>query len=695
MNWSIRTKFLMVTSALLSMGLGIYLLMAASVFKTDKTQLVFDLNRSQVANLTSEMETQFSSVSEKLKVFALLPANLQTRLVEELLTENSDVVSIAIFKAKSQTQIIEREFNQKSFLETYGLTDEFFTKAQQQNPAPLESIMSAGEEIWNASVAEGPPLIGYGRLVVVQDLKGVPVEQWVVVAFIKLDRFLKAVSMVRMSEIAVMNRFGQLLVHPESTSLALRPNLANDPLFKEALSAKAKVSVVHREVDGKGVLAAYSRGFNNQIFVVAKTNEAEVFKVVKDLSLGTLLFGLIVLTIVVIAAYLLSHTLTENIALLTERMEGVARGDLSTRLELKGKDETVSLANSFNQMIEDLKNSRDDLETMNRELDQKVKDRTEQLEIQSRKIKEVQEALLRTTRLASVGEIAGRTAHEVLNPLTILLTRVGLMQKRLLEDRQSEVTLLNEMREAWQNDYKNGGFEKLVDSWREKSKITMQKNLFEEDLQNLEEAVKFLTEHDRNLSQDIQFVKDEGERIGKIINNMRRLGHSKSDLRSCSLHAILNDCCHIMNDLFEQKGLRIERIFEANVDQCQVDRDEVIQAVTNLMRNSLQALEEARGAGAHNLKLSLRTTNTHNALVIDISDNGVGVLPEHQKRLFEASFSTKTPDQGSGLGLGIARRFLRGFGGDIEFVKSNPLDQTVFRIRLPLEVAASHRGAVA
>ena len=77
MTWSIRLKFLLVMCGLLGLCLGVYLFMAITVFKSDKTQLVFDLNRSQVSNLTSELETQFGGVSDKLKLFALLPSAMQ------------------------------------------------------------------------------------------------------------------------------------------------------------------------------------------------------------------------------------------------------------------------------------------------------------------------------------------------------------------------------------------------------------------------------------------------------------------------------------------------------------------------------------------------------------------------------------------------------------------------------------------
>src|SRR5437762_842975 len=114
MNWSIRLKFMIVMCGLLAVCLGVYLVMAITVFKTDKTQLVFDLNRSQVSNLTSEVETEFRGVSEKLKLFALLPTDLQSKMVEDLFSEGSEFVAVSIFK--TQTSETVRRFTQAKFI---------------------------------------------------------------------------------------------------------------------------------------------------------------------------------------------------------------------------------------------------------------------------------------------------------------------------------------------------------------------------------------------------------------------------------------------------------------------------------------------------------------------------------------------------------------------------------------------------
>lgn len=691
MRWPIRLKFMLVMSGLLAVCLGTYLLMAVTVFKSDKTQLVYDLNRSQVSNLASEVETTLSGVSEKLKLFAQLPVAMQNKMAPDLFSEDSDVVAVSIFKLNSSTPL--RSFTQPGFLETYGLTEASLAEVLQKTAVPFPEILKDGEAIWNHSHEGAPPLIGYGRLVVLQNEQGVPVDQWAVIGYLKLDRFLKSVGVVRLSEVIIANQNGQVLVKPDARDLFKKTDMSSQALFKQALESKTRLSVSNVEIGGEKFLGAMARAFRGQLIVIAKAPEKEVFRVVRDLAIRTMLFGMIVLTLVVLAAFVLARSITQNLDRLTERMEAASEGDLSSTIVLRGRDETVKLAQTFNQMIGDLRTSRDELEKMNRELDLKVQERTAQLEVQNAKVKEAQEALLRTTRLASVGEIAGRTAHEVLNPLTSLLTRAGLMQKRAGAEYKGQLELLQEISRAWKEDFAKGGFEQLVNNWKAASTIDPKKSLFEEDLGNLQLIVDELNRQSQNIEGDSEFIKIEGNRISKIIHSMRRLGHVKSEARPHSLHAILSDCSHIMADLFDQKRFVIKKEFSAAQDTVLADRDEMIQAITNLMRNSLHALEDA-GRKGHG-QLVLRSKMEDGAILVDIEDSGAGISVENQSQLFESSFTTKSVDEGTGLGLGISRRFVRSYGGDIEFVSSVPFEKTVFRIRMPLAKASVKPGAVA
>lgn len=675
-RFSIRYKFLGVMTVLLMACVCVYLLIAVKVFKSDKTELVFDLNRSQVSNLASEFETQFSGVSEKFKLFAVFSEQgAKKAWLQELFSSDSDVVFVSLFKNKELTK---NKFKSKSYKETYGLSDNYFEeKVLKTSEVPFEKIQKNNQAFWNATVANGPPLIGFGRSVVLENEQGHVVDQMAVVGFIKADRFMKALSLVNLSQIKIVNKDGEVL-------LPTRGEI-NSPLFKLALTGKTKTSVVNiDDQKGEKILGAYSKVFENQVFVLAEASEEKAFYAVSQLIQRSLIFSLIVMTAAFLAAILLSRSLTKPLSALVDRMSMAAEGDLSTQIHLGTQDEIGVLAESFNQMIFDLKESRDQLEEINRDLDQKVKERTRQLEEQNRAVKEAQEALLRTTRLASVGEIAGRAAHEVLNPLTSLLTRVGIMEKKIKGEMAPHIQVLHDIHSAWSRDYAEGGFDRLLDSWKQPSAIATDMTLWQEDLQNIQGFEKSMSSGLIGLQSDTEFLAKEGGRINKIINGMRKLSVTQSDRKPCSLHEILQECSLIMGDLFNQKNCKIVHDFQSESDLVEVDRDEVIQAMTNLMRNSLHAMEDAYHGAAGKGVLRISSAKVGSEIQVYFEDNGAGISSENQQKLFQGQFSTKNPDQGTGLGLGISRRFIRSSGGDVEFVSSIPNSKTVFLIRIPL-----------
>ena len=150
------------------------------------------------------------------------------------------------------------------------------------------------------------------------------------------------------------------------------------------------------------------------------------------------------------------------------------------------------------------------------------------------------------------------------------------------------------------------------------------------------------------------------------------------------MHEILQECSLIMGDLFNQKNCEITFDLASEQDDVEVDRDEMIQAITNIMRNSLQAMDEVDAGTSQKGVLRIVSAKVGPELQVYFEDNGAGITLENQQKLFHGQFTTKTHENGTGLGLGISRRFIRSSGGDIEFVSSVPKTKTVFMIRLPI-----------
>jgi len=685
-TFSIRYKFLAASTLLLCFCVAMYLLMATTVFRRDKSDFVFDFNRSLVTNVASDIETVFQAATDKMRLVAYFFNSRDERslnIVRDLLAASPEIVFVG--GSQDFNKINRQFFVQTPFVETYALSDDFFTaQVGGSKPVPFEKMQTQGEAIWNATIPQGPPLIGYGKSVVIEDSKGRPVSHYAVVTYLKADRILKALTRSEFNPVFIVNQDGEVIAHPDSEMQQRGHDESLAQLIREALDVDLKTKVTSYQNNGEEYLGAFSKAFNNQIFVLSRVSAEAAFQVVDRFLFRSLMFALIVGTLAFIVAIFFSRSLTRPLEVLMGGMDRVAEGELTTQIHVQTRDEIAVLAESFNKMIRDLKQSREELEEINRELESKVKERTAQLERQNQAVKSAQEALLRTTRLAAVGEIAGRAAHEVLNPLTTIMGRLEKLQQRVNQNYTSEISLLQQLTQSWRRDYDQGGFDSLVKNWKSPSSILPKASLWEEDLKNLSEVEQKVSAELKSLGADTDFLLREAQRINRIIQSMRSLSVVKADKRELNLRDLLEESVNIMLDLASQYGIKVE--LECP-QECgvQADPDEFVQALTNMIRNSIQAIATRKERvsssppGWIRIKVQPHEPNWR----IELSDNGIGIEPENQDRLFESQFTTKPRQEGTGLGLNIARRFIRAIGGDITLCESQPNQGCTFWIDVP------------
>ncbi|MDZ7330796.1 MAG: cache domain-containing protein [candidate division KSB1 bacterium] len=126
-------------------------------------------------------------------------------------------------------------------------------------------------------------------------------------------------------------------------------------------------------------------------------------------------------------SYLITRSITRPLSEMVTVTQAIARGDLNHRIRVKSKDEIGQLALSFNKMVASLRKMRAELEQWANTLEQKVKERTEELAA-------MQNTLIQSQRLASLGKMAAGIAHEINNPLGGILVLSSLV----LEDLKPE-----------------------------------------------------------------------------------------------------------------------------------------------------------------------------------------------------------------------------------------------------------------
>lgn len=178
------------------------------------------------------------------------------------------------------------------------------------------------------------------------------------------------------------------------------------------------------------------------------------------------------------------------------------------------------------------------------------------------------------------------------------------------------------------------------------------------------------------LTSLIDQIENSTARISDLVKAIKEYSYrDQAPLQEVDLHDGLESTLQIL--AHKLKGVNIVREYDRNLPRLLVHGSELNQVWTNLIDNAADALQ---GKGT----LTLRTERKRDNAIVQIIDDGPGIPPEAQPRIFDAFFSTKGVGQGTGLGLDIARRIVHTrHKGDLSF-ESRP-GFTCFEVCLPIQ----------
>lgn len=186
-----------------------------------------------------------------------------------------------------------------------------------------------------------------------------------------------------------------------------------------------------------------------------------------------------------------------------------------------------------------------------------------------------------------------------------------------------------------------------------------------------------------DLKEYTSVIINEADRLQKLVN--RILGPSKMPkLTDVNIHEVLE---HVRSLVLAEapRKIRIQRDYDPSIPEVKVDRDQLIQALLNIVRNAIEALQ---GEGEIRLrtrvvrKFTIGQKQHDLAARIEIMDNGPGIPEEIQERIFFPMVSSRA--EGTGLGLAIAQSLIQQHLGIIE-CQSEP-GHTVFAVYIPIEL---------
>ena len=198
--------------------------------------------------------------------------------------------------------------------------------------------------------------------------------------------------------------------------------------------------------------------------------------------------------------------------------------------------------------------------------------------------------------------------------------------------------------------------------------------------------------NDAGLKDYTDVIIEEADRLRNLVDRM--LGSNKlPSLTQTNIHEVLERVCQL-GDLESRGGRSLVRDYDPSIPDLLIDREQMIQAVLNIVRNAMQALAAVSPPTCGRITLRSRTLrqvtigHTRHRLVcqVEIVDNGPGITTELQQTIFYPMVSGRA--DGTGLGLAITQNIISQHQGLIECA-SQP-GHTVFTLLLPLEQGATH-----
>ena len=174
----------------------------------------------------------------------------------------------------------------------------------------------------------------------------------------------------------------------------------------------------------------------------------------------------------------------------------------------------------------------------------------------------------------------------------------------------------------------------------------------------------------------LEMLEDESRRVRKFIHNFLQFA-KKPDLHltEMSVAAIVKEVVTALKPAADRKNICFESDWPDDLPRVNIDSGLFYQAVTNLVKNSLEAVTDS---GV--VRISGHIEKEH--LCVKIEDSGTGIDPEILEKIFDPFFSTKGK-KGTGLGMSIVKTIVEAHGGTIE-VHSEPEFGTRVMLRLPI-----------
>lgn len=258
---------------------------------------------------------------------------------------------------------------------------------------------------------------------------------------------------------------------------------------------------------------------------------------------------------------------------------------------------------------------------------------------------QLQAKLIQADRMAALGTMAAGIAHEVNNPLAYTMANLQMARKRL------------------------GQLMTALDGHR------------------VAPSLETLGQPMEELCTMLEIAHEGTQRVRAIIDDLRAFSrHDDGMADAIEIVPVIEAAIEIASSEIRNRATLVREYGDAPLVRASARR--LTQVFLNLLINAAQAIPEGN-VSDNEIRISVGTDAFGDACV-EVRDSGKGISAEHRERIFDAFFTTKPLEEGTGLGLFISRSIVTSYGGDIT-VESAPPSGTTFHVTLPAASLESRR----
>ena len=362
-----------------------------------------------------------------------------------------------------------------------------------------------------------------------------------------------------------------------------------------------------------------------------------------------------------IAWLFIGRILLSRLQTLLGSMRQMADGDLDVEVDTSGRDEVSEMADALEVFrkasldaleLDEVRRLNDELEQTNEELTETVNQRDTALG----DLQRAQDQIVERDKLAAIGELTAGVAHEIRNPLNFV--------KNFAEGSEE---ILEELAEVIEE-----AAEDLDDSQRE-----------------------LIVEISDELKDSLNRIQSNTNRAERIVRDMLLMSRGSSEPQFTDINSLVDENArlsfHSARATNPEFQLDLVMDFDPEAGQAEVIPQDMGRVIINMVTNAGFATNERRleigddsfGAESYMPTVNLATKRHDEHVEIRIKDNGTGIPPHVIDHIFNPFYTTKDPNQGTGLGLALCADIIRQHGGSIR-VDTEPGEFTEMIVEIPI-----------